>query len=282
MGSVGKLTSDIEPKTENRKENFPNKLIDQNNLTDELIQEMIAGKDNYMLDPDYKKLEKESIEYYKKLEEYNKRIQELREELKPETTRKPESEWDVQDQLSALLGEKPVSYTDKGQSIKIELDQLESAKRGLSSILEATRDQIDEWDEREGGRSRNKTLTAKEREYYSTEVQDNYQGFKTAESTTSFIDNALKEGKAKLVEMSPKRYIQECATSIFKDSSIERVLVGRRAKDVAKYMTMMENGVKFDTPYLNYQKSGRGQEGLHRAIAAYMLGIEKIPVIILR
>ena len=109
-----------------------------------------------------------------------------------------------------------------------------------------------------------------------------YIGFKTKDTGTSYYNDLIKEGKAKIVEMTPEQYIKECAYYVFEDSTLEKVLRGRidgDIEDTEKYAKMMRDGVKFNTPYLNYQDYG--QEGLHRAVAAYMNGIKKIPVVII-
>ena len=113
------------------------------------------------------------------------------------------------------------------------------------------------------------------------EAEGEYAGFKTKESTTPYIDDMLSKGKAVVVEMTPEQYIHECAHYIFDNSTLERTLRGRIGgdnEDIEKYARMMREGVKFDTPYLNYRDNQ--QEGLHRAVAAFVNGITKMPVII--
>lgn len=106
-----------------------------------------------------------------------------------------------------------------------------------------------------------------------------YPGFETRNPAIPYYDDLLKKGKAEVVEMTPEQYIHECAHYIFTDSTFEKTLRGRiDDADTQKYAKMMRDGIKFYTPYLNY--TDEGQEGLHRAIAAYINGIEKIPVII--
>ena len=108
-----------------------------------------------------------------------------------------------------------------------------------------------------------------------------YRGFKTNDTGTSYYNDLLEKGKAEIVEMAPEEYIKECAYYIFTDSTLEKTLRGRvdgDLQDTEKYAQMMREGIKFNTPYLNYKDEG--QEGLHRAVAAYMNGIEKIPVVV--
>jgi hypothetical protein len=137
------------------------------------------------------------------------------------------------------------------------------------------------FESQDGGQSK------KQREEYGRpefkEAHGEYEGFKRDESTDSGVDDAVKKGKARVVEMTPEQYIHECAHYIFEGSTFERTLRGRLGdKDTEKYAKMMREGVKFDTPYLKYNAIGEGgQEGLHRAVAAYINGYEKIPVIII-
>lgn len=128
------------------------------------------------------------------------------------------------------------------------------------------------------------TQSKKERaEYEKPEFKKavgEYTGFKTDDTGTSYYNDLIKEDKANIVEMTPEQYIKECAYYVFEDSTWEKVLRGRVGdEDTEKYAKMMREGTKFNTPYLNYQDYG--QEGLHRAVAAYINGIKKIPVVII-
>ena len=166
-------------------------------------------------------------------------------------------------------------YPDTAEA-RQKVDKLREQQKQLERTISTDRELIDRWDRRNAEQQRE--------EYGKPEFKEahgNYEGFKTDESTTPGVDKALKEGKAKVVEMTPEQYIHECAHYIFDNSTVERTLRGRLegdTKDTQNYALMMQQGVKFDTPYLDYSKEN--QEGLHRAIAAYMNGIEKIPVII--
>lgn len=111
------------------------------------------------------------------------------------------------------------------------------------------------------------------------EAVGEYLGFKTSDTGTSYYNDLIKNGKAQIVEMTPEQYIKECAYHVFEDSTLEKTLRGRvEDEDTEKYAKMMREGTKFYTPYLNYKDYA--QEGLHRAVAAYINGIKKIPVVI--
>lgn len=266
------------------KQRFPNKRIDQKDLTDEKIMKELAGEDSYVYnDEDYKIASFNASRYSKEVKELNDKEKELNEALKQETSLKPQEEWNDEDELTALiLGKRSVvKYTEKGQQIKEELDSITDQRRQLEKRLEVNRDKVDKvasgYRQQQIKKFNEET---KDDKGINHNPKNEYPGFKLNESTTSNVDNALAKGDAHVVGMSPKRYIQECAYNIFQreGTTLESVVRTRFAKDVGKYMTMMEEGVKFDTPYLNYRDEG--QEGLHRAVAAYMLGMEEIPVIV--
>ena len=89
-----------------------------------------------------------------------------------------------------------------------------------------------------------------------------------------------KYGLAYIAEMSPLEYMDRCALEIFKKtyhSNLYGTLVSDG--DVDKYADMMKNGTKFNLPMLNYNTMQ--QEGRHRALAAYLNGIEKMPVLVI-
>ena len=124
-------------------------------------------------------------------------------------------------------------------------------------------------------------------------TQTEYEGFNTKTTGTSHYDQFLdpkdlryqQERKGRtgyIAEMSPSEYIERCAKQIF-HSTVERQervrQVGNGEKNIMDYASKMQNGVKFDMPYLDYTDT-RTQEGRHRALAAQQAGISKMPVLI--
>lgn len=247
-------------------------------VTEEDIKAKLIKADSYTNDPKYKKLSDEVQDAIRRRDEVKARTAELQEQLKKEQTIKPKSEWTTEDEIADLLGERPVKYTEKGKQLKAELD--ESRKK----YKEADH----EWSEKsqklisldKAQRDKQKQEWAIADKDISMDVKSEYPGFKVNESTTTPVDEALKSGKAIVVEMSPETYLHEVAHNIFPEDTIESTLRGTSVKNINKYMQMMKDGTKFDTPYLNYRT--KGQEGRHRAIAAMMLGIKRIPVIVVR
>lgn len=77
-----------------------------------------------------------------------------------------------------------------------------------------------------------------------------------------------KNRTGKIVYMTPAQYYKECATKIFKDSSVEQLKKQRRANSqyIEQYERDMAAGDTFPLCYLNY--ADHGQEGLHRMMAA--------------
>lgn len=254
------------------------KRVDQKDVTANKIQEEIVGKDSYILSDEYQALSKEATKHWDKEHENADKIRELEKQLKAEKTVKPKSEWDTKDEISALLGDKPTTYTEKGEQLKKEIERLNSIKRGARNEWSKVTDKIQKIDDSRVEASRARWAKESESEKITENLKDDYFGFKKAETTTPYIDRLLKNGEAKVVQMSPKRYIAESAFKIFDNSSIEKTIRGRLPNQVANLMTKMEQGAKMNTPYLNYRD--KEQEGLHRAIAAYLLGIDEIPVVI--
>ena len=160
--------------------------------------------------------------------------------------------------------------------LKQKSDKLFEKKQALEREMSEAQDYLD-WQDKVNSRKQKAAYNPPE----FKEAYGEYPGFKRDESTIPYYDERVKDGRAKVVEMSPEEYIKECAYYIFHNSTLEKTLRGRvdaDLEDTLKYAQMMRQGVKFNTPYLNY--TDEGQEGLHRAVAAYINGIKKMPVII--
>lgn len=159
--------------------------------------------------------------------------------------------------------------------LRQKVDRLHEREKELQKEAEIRQDVLKRYDAENAKKQRE--------EYGKPEFKPasgEYKGFETSRSTISDIDDKLKSGRARVVEMTPEQYIHECAHYIFTNSTLEKTLRSRVGdKDTEKYARMMQQGVKFHTPYINYDSEG--QEGLHRAVAAYMNGIEKMPVIVI-
>lgn len=247
-------------------------------VTEEDIRAKLIKADSYTNDPKYKKLSNEVQDALRRRNEVDTRKVELQEQLKKEQTIKPKSEWTTEDEIADLLGERPVKYTEKGKQLKAELEEYRKKyneadhewREKIQKLIALDKAQHD----------KQKQEWAVSDKDISMDVKSEYPGFKVNESTTPSVDEALKSGKAIVVEMSPETYLREVAHNIFAEATIETALRGTSVKNINKYMQMMKDGTKFDTPYLNYKT--KGQEGRHRAIAAMMLDIKRIPVIVVR
>lgn len=91
----------------------------------------------------------------------------------------------------------------------------------------------------------------------------------------------------KIEHMSPDEYIDrvyDAYKHIVIDDGIpltrNDIINGRSKSLIKKYAKDMENGDKFPIPSLYYRGTRLGQEGLHRALAAKLIGINKIPVMV--
>ena len=112
-----------------------------------------------------------------------------------------------------------------------------------------------------------------------TEVKKakDFEGFEMADTGTS-----LSTKGAILVEMSPEEYLKRCA-AMFNDtegksSNLTMQVRQLSRKTIDELKEKMQSGTKMYTPWLD-ERGIHGQEGRHRAAAAYELGIEKIPVV---
>lgn len=123
-------------------------------------------------------------------------------------------------------------------------------------------------------------------------VEDDYPGWSIPEHPVWALDESsndfdgmtrrdyYRKAKGKefrVIEMSPGEY-----NKIMMDDNLSRTLVGDELKKVDSYAEKFKNGERADIPYIEYDKNGKiiGQEGRHRALAAYKAGIEKAPVVI--
>ena len=250
-------------------------------LTSRDIVSSIVGGDSYTNDLEYAATAKSATDAFGRMREIDDEQRELEKQLKEESRPKPADEWDTQDQIMAMLGDRPMIYTEKGQAIYDKMSALSDEKKALNDKWQKNTEKIKKVDNEQSKIQKELYLKQPAAENtISANVKDSYKGFKVSESRTPYVDDALKNGRAFVVEMSPKQYLQEVAYKIFDSATLETALRGTSTKSVQNYMSMMKKGVKFDTPYLNYRDEQ--QEGRHRAIAAHMLGYKKIPVIIMR
>ena len=91
---------------------------------------------------------------------------------------------------------------------------------------------------------------------------------------------AKKKGMVgEIVWMSPQEYIERCEQGFKSTGSKGLVRQGRDPKLIKQYAQEMQKGDKFPMLELDY-RGGFAQEGLHRAMAAELLGVRKVPVFV--
>jgi hypothetical protein len=94
-----------------------------------------------------------------------------------------------------------------------------------------------------------------------------------------FINN--KNKKSDIVSMSPFDYLAKAHKGFGFVTGDPLDWTLKEDTLIDKYAAMMEDGVEFDMPILDYSGNySFNQEGRHRAAAARVLGIKKIPVMV--
>lgn len=162
--------------------------------------------------------------------------------------------------------------------LKAQTPQTDRERRAIETKIHDVEDRLNrtEW-RKEGGAD----MDAMRKAY-----RGEYAGFDMSKSTNSHQSDVL-EGKVKgktatVVEMSPDEYMERAYRQIFKKPSKRGgafAEIPETSEKVTQYAEAMRNGEKFPLPYLDYTNAG--QEGRHRALAAKMAGIDKIPVVVI-
>ena len=80
--------------------------------------------------------------------------------------------------------------------------------------------------------------------------------------------------------MSPMEYIEKCERGFRSIGGAGDVRRQRDPKIYNEYAEHMKRGEKFPMPVLDYRDNHFSQEGLHRALAAEVAGVEKMPVLV--
>ena len=256
-------------------ERFEDKIPEIEKMTPADIKKSLIDDDSYIYSDKYQKMTTERRELFDKEKELSENIKTLEKELESESTVKPRNEWTEEDKFYYdIMREKPTDYTDRGYEIQDELKEMRKERRDVESRASDLHDRIDlvnrneyihqvtEWEK-------------EEHPFVKVDGDKEYQGFTTTMSIAQF-DEDLKNGIGFIAEMSPDEYIDRIAMEIFHNT--REASVNCDFENVKKYAKMIANGTKFDMGYLDYEKGG--QEGRHRAIAARLLGIKKIPVYI--
>lgn len=107
-----------------------------------------------------------------------------------------------------------------------------------------------------------------------------------AGGTGTLVEALTKPGwqhsgrQVKIVNMSPTEYLARSAAGhgLDYDELLAQLGQGDRTQNILKGIF---EGESFAMPYLDYRNGSFGQEGQHRAMAAAMLGKEKIPVAVM-
>ena len=81
--------------------------------------------------------------------------------------------------------------------------------------------------------------------------------------------------------MSPEQYFQRLAkSSVGVSSKTQRAILDKGL--IEKYAKEMRKGAKFPMPGLEYRPKALAQEGRHRMVAAEALGIDRVPVLVMK
>lgn len=246
----------------------------------EMHEMMVDNPDSYIYSDEYKEANAEYQENSKIARDAQDEMRDLRDELKGESMPKPKDEWTLDDEISALLGEKPSKYTERGEEINTRMDELREAEKNASKKADSANEILENMDRR----AREQELrewNSHEHPFVKGDIEKEYDGFSTTMRIAQYDDD-LKAGKGFIAEMSPDEYLNRISYDVFNQSK-ERT-TQCFYDNVKEYAREMASGTKFDMGYINYaggRGGEKGQEGRHRAMAAKCLGIEKIPVYII-
>lgn len=239
------------------------------------ILDKFIDKSDYRYGEEYKKVQKENSDLLERRMQNQEERGDLKKQLKTESTPKPKSEWDEDDEWESLMGHRPMIYTEKGKQLKEKYDKLWKEYQEIDSEWTKSNDRLEAL-KHKYSKQEKQWWDENRPKYEKGNPDKDYTGFAT--KTRSGYDYDLEQGKGFMAEMSPKEYLQRITYDVF-DSTWSSVVNGVNTDNVQKYMSMMKSGVKFDMPSII---EGSGQEGRHRAMAAYLLGIKKIPVYVRR
>lgn len=251
----------------------PSNMIGTSVPQDNRKAEDFLPEDSFLNKDSFKKIAEEWSETESKEKELFSKYQEREKEIEEkavEAFKKEYPDVEVIDfgdmQMAKSLGKSLISEKNEYQEEWLSTSKkAEELHRKLSRIRK-----------REG----KKQVDSYFSESHPVTLTDNvdFEGFNVKTTGTSFGDDYLKKHPENIAIMSPKEYIERSAYEIFEAPIEGSVPID---KNLDEYVEMMKQGVKFDLPYLNYDNGNKGQEGRHRAIAAYMAGIDKIPVLVM-
>ena len=246
-------------------------------LSDYIMKNFIP-EDSYFNDPEYKALQQQLGDTKKEMEEAKKQSLELYKksevEYDEDDYKKLIEEFDGDKQLAKMMAKK----TPEGEEHKRQYQELDKKREELQERW----NELDEKREARKANEARKQRAAYINDYETTasdKVKDEYEGFQLDTGVTDYEEWRKKEGK--LVEMSPEQYLRECAHNIFKSTYENQVLVTAGDAAVTKELVgLIASGTKMYLPVLDYKTDN--QEGRHRAMAAMLLGIDRIPVLVRR
>lgn len=242
------------------------------------IEKQLIDKDSYLYSDEYKQVNQGVIDAQTKLDNYENRIKELKKIIEEES--KP-------DETKGKFADMFIKLSDKGKKAKEELDEIEEFWLESAELdVQMAESDVKEF--------KNKQSEIQSEKFYhspstvSGDVKESYVGFEKDIHISKYQD-LLESGKAQIVEMSPKEYLQRTAYDIFAkrpdvyrnglptyEDEVRTAMAD--AEHTMNLVNLMQNGTKMYMPMLNYDELE--QEGRHRAVAATMLGIEKMPVLI--
>lgn len=257
---------------------------DESKLREEL-HEKLSEKDSYTKTPEYKALSEKVRVAWKEKDDIEAKMHEIRELEKQHTTLDWNSE-EVKNARAAGLGKAEIEMLyeqkdDIGKQAEKDWRALQEQEKAITNKWQKATDQLKEYESQfvKGQKEQMQKATIEGKSTVSSKIKDDYEGFQLDTHTPAY-QRLYEKGEAKIVEMSPKEYLQRCATDIF-DSTYERQVraVMADAKHTYELADMMKAGTKMYMPSLDY--NNKGQEGRHRAAAAILNGIERMPVLII-
>lgn len=256
--------------------------------TEEYFKNMLELSNEVEDSEEYQRAKQKYQYMQKELDELDIQIDALRNQLEKEEVRGEEYEEAVKT-LGRALANMFIDYTDKGYEIQKELLVLIDKRDTLSNSEDTgTLDLAEQSYKRKQNEAfrLEKDIFDKNRPALVDARSTVYPGFRL--TTNSGMDSYLKDGSAKIVEMSPREYLERISYDIFSHqrggyfeaiTTLRKSLQGTSLKNIKRYAKDMKKGKKYDMPFLDYTGS-RGQEGRHRALAAIINGYEKIPVLV--